>query len=359
MTFARVPAALLVTAVAGLTAGCGVTVENLPLPRPGIGSDGYTVHAVFDNALNLPASAHVKVGGADVGEVSAISTRDFLADVEMSIRGDVRLPANVTAELRQATPLGDVYVAITLPPRAADQQQLLDGGTIAQQNTSAGASVEDLLLSVATLVNGGALNRIANITTELDSMVAGRGPVLSHLITEMTDVTAGLNQRSGELDVLLGQMNGVLATFAQRKSELGAVADTVPGMISAIADDNAKIVGLLSKISVTMTALDDFATTSGGDLSALLDSTAALTTSLARMGENFGGTLDALHAVAPQLLSVMRGNAMTFYGTASYLGIGALYDPGSKLPDGTDAAFAGSLLDVLNRVYGRVLGGNR
>ncbi|MET9489787.1 MCE family protein [Nocardia sp. NPDC006630] len=359
-TRTRLLTPVLAAVALGSMTGCGLTVENLPLPRPGVGSDGYTIHAIFGNALNLPASAHVKIGGSDVGEVTAISTRNFLADVRMSIRGDVRLPVNATAELRQATPLGDVFVAITLPPRAPDQQLLHPGDTIGQQNTSAGASVEDLLLSVATLVNGGALNRIANVATELNSMVAGRGPVLSHLITEMTAVTTALNQRSDQFDGLLGQMNGVLAQFEQRRAELGAAADTVPGMIGAIADDNKKIGDLLGKIAVTSAALDDFAKTSTSDLSALLDSTERLTSSLARMGDNFAGTLDALHEVTPKLLSTLRGNTMAFYGTATYLGIGALYDPGSKVPDGTDAnAFTGSLLDVLQRVYARVTGGQR
>ncbi|WP_458691019.1 MCE family protein [Nocardia tengchongensis] len=359
MTFARLRL-LSIVGVIGVTAGCGVTVESLPLPRPGVGDNSYALHAIFANALNLPASAHVKIGGSDVGEVTAISTHDYIADVEMSIRGDIELPSDATAELRQATPLGDVFVAITLPARTAGQTLLRAGDTIPQRNTSAGASVEDLLLSVATLVNGGALNRIAAIATELDSMVSGRGPLLSHLITEMTDATTAVNQRSDQLDGLLVQMNGVLGQFNQRKTELGAVAETVPAMISAIAADNKTIGELLGKISVTSGALGDFATHSGADLSALLDSTTALTTSLARMGDDFAGTLDALHAAAPQLLSTMRGNAIAVYGTAANLGIGALTDPGSKLPDGSDLnAFAGSLLDVLQRVYARVTGGQR
>lgn len=357
---ARLRTSMTVLAAVLLTAGCGVTVESLPLPRPGIGDDSYRLHAVFTNVLNLPAAAHVKINGSDVGEVTAITTRDFLAEVEMSIRGDIELPSTATAELRQATPLGDVFVAITLPPRTADQQLLRPGDTIGQQNTSAGASVEDLLLSVATLVNGGALHRIAAIATELDAMVAGRAPMLAHLITEMTAATTAVNQRSEQLDGLLVRMNSVLGQFNQRRTELGAVADTVPAMIDAIAADNAAIGDLLAKISVTSAALGDFATNSTTDLRALLDSTTALTTSLAGMGDNFTETLDALHTVTPRLMTTMRGNAMAFYGTADYLGIGALTDPGSTLPDGSDAhALAGSLLDVLQRVYARVTGGLR
>ena len=40
-------------------------LASLPLPAPGVGSGGYAVTAVFANALNLPANAKVKLGGAE------------------------------------------------------------------------------------------------------------------------------------------------------------------------------------------------------------------------------------------------------------------------------------------------------
>ena len=44
-------------------------LASLPLPAPGVGSGGYTLTAVFSNALNLPANAKVKLAGADVGQL--------------------------------------------------------------------------------------------------------------------------------------------------------------------------------------------------------------------------------------------------------------------------------------------------
>ena len=62
--------AALATAVCLTVSGCASEgLASLPLPAPGAGSGGYTLTAVFSNALNLPANAKVKLAGADVGQL--------------------------------------------------------------------------------------------------------------------------------------------------------------------------------------------------------------------------------------------------------------------------------------------------
>ena len=86
---------------------------------PGTGSGGYTLTAVFSNALNLPMNAKVKLAGADVGQLESMVARNYTAVTTLRIRDGVRLPRGSTAELRTATPLGDVFVALK-PPAAGD-----------------------------------------------------------------------------------------------------------------------------------------------------------------------------------------------------------------------------------------------
>uniref|UniRef100_UPI001C2412B5 MlaD family protein n=1 Tax=Nocardia noduli TaxID=2815722 RepID=UPI001C2412B5 len=90
--------------------GCSASLDRLPLPSPGLNSSAYTLTATFSNALNLPAKAKVKLNGADVGQVESMTARDYTAVVTMRIRDGIRLPVGTTAELRSATPLGDVFV---------------------------------------------------------------------------------------------------------------------------------------------------------------------------------------------------------------------------------------------------------
>ncbi|WP_280248308.1 MCE family protein [Nocardia abscessus] len=348
-------ASVLVAALSTAT-GCTMTVANLPMPKPGIGAPGYPIRAAFRDALNLPDHAHVKIGGTDIGVVTAISTTNFIAEVEMLIREDIRLPRGTTAELRQATPLGDIFVAMTLPRAAPDGANLRAGDVIGTEHTAAAASVEQLMMSVSMLINGGGINQAAKITSEMDSMFAGRAPQLAHLLSELTSVIAALNQRTGDIDNVLAGLNVLTGELARRKAELGDAADTFPGLLALLAENNQSIVDLLDKVSVTMTALGDFTETTGPQAVGLFDSIQRLMAGFTQMGDDLGGTLDGLHTLYPSLMASLDGPALAVAATVSYLSVGALTDPsGSRLPEVGDVpAFIGSLAQVIEKVIGRV-----
>ncbi|MFE3543741.1 MCE family protein [Nocardia sp. NPDC059177] len=353
--------AAALTLAACTVAGCTMTVDSVPLPAPGIDGPTYTVRALFDNALNLPDRAHVKTGGIDIGVVTGLDTTDFVAAVDLRIRADVRLPRGTRAELRQPTPLGDIYVAIVLPEQPPGTPMLADGDVIGREHTSAGASVEELMMSLSLLLNGGALSQVARITSEANSMFAGRGPQLSHLLTELTATLAALNARTGQIDAVLHGLDALATTLNQRRSELGQVADTFPPLISVLTENNRAITELTTEVSSTLGALGEFTSTSSADFVGLFDSVQALMTGFTEMGDHLAGALDQLHAMNPSLLATTQGTSLAVAATVSYLSVGALTDPnGSRLPDGSDpGAFLGSLAEVLARVLGRIQGGGR
>lgn len=348
-------AAALVAAMSTAT-GCSVTVANLPMPKPGIGAPGYTIRAAFRDALNLPDHAHVKIGGTDIGVVTAISTTNFIAEVDMLIREDIQLPRGTTAELRQATPLGDIFVAMTLPATAPGGENLRAGDVIDTEHTSAAASVEQLMMSVSMLINGGGINQAAKITSELDSMFAGRAPQLAHLLSELTHVIAALNQRTGDIDNVLTGLNVLTGELARRKAELGDAADTFPALLALLAENNQSIVDLLDKVSTTMTALGDFTETTGPQAVSLFDSIQRLMAGFTQMGDDLSGTLNGLHTIYPGLMASLDGPTLAVAATVSYLSVGALTDPsGSRPPElGDVPAFVGSLAQVIEKVIGRV-----
>ncbi|MGY0498599.1 MCE family protein [Nocardia sp. FBN12] len=349
-------AAACAAVVASASTACSLTVRELPMPEPGIGGPGYTLHATFRDALNLPDRAQVKIGGTDIGVVTDISTTSFLADIEMLIREDIQLPRGTTAELRQATPLGDIFVAMTLPTEAEAGAPLRAGETIGIDHTGTAASVEQLMMSISMLINGGGINQAARITSELDSIFAGHAPQLRHLVTEMTDVIGALNQRTGDLDATLHGLQVLTAELAGRKAELGAVADSFPQLIGLVAENNQSIVDLISKVAVTMDALGDFSTSNGPQFVSLFQSVQNLMSGFTRMGDDLTGTLEGLHTLYPSLMASLQGPTLAVAATVSYLDIGALTDPsGSRWPEGGDVpAFIGSLAEVLAKVFGRV-----
>ncbi|GAB0104629.1 MlaD family protein [Nocardia sp. JMUB6875] len=350
---------LAVSATALVGSGCGVTVESLPLPKPGAGGETYTVHAVFDNALNLPDQAKVKIGGSDVGVVTKITTKDFKANVDLAIRKDIELPEGSSAELRQATPLGDVFVAVSKPRTAPGATMIKDGGKLT--DTSAGATVEELLMSISLLFNGGGIANLSKLTSELDSIVGGRGDQLAHVLTQMTSVMTSLNNNSTRIDGTLAGFSALADTIEANHQHLGQVADNLPGMIGAVAENNQALGDLLTKVSTTSAALGDYANTTSDALASLLDNVAQLMNALARTDQSLGPALDALHEIRPKVDASFKGDTLAVAGTLTLLDVGLLTDPAnSKFFDLKDLNdFGGSLIQVLQIIYGRINGGHR
>ncbi|APA94658.1 MCE family protein [Nocardia seriolae] len=358
-TARRAIVALAVSATAVVASGCGATVESLPLPKPGAGGETYTVHAAFDNALNLPDQAKVKIGGSDVGVVTKITTKDFKANVDLAIRKDIELPQGSTAELRQATPLGDVFVAVSIPKAVPGGELIKDGGRL--DKTSAGATVEELLMSISLLFNGGGIANLSKLTAEMDSIVGGRGEQLGHVLTQLTSVMGSLNKNSTRIDGTLAGFSALADTIEANHQQLGQVADNLPGMIGAIAENNQALGDLLTKVSTTSAALGDYANTTSDALASLLDNVAKLMNALARTDQSLGPALDALHEIRPKADASFKGDTLAVAGTLTLLDIGLLTDPAnSKFPDLKDLNdFGGSLIQVLQIIYGRVNGGHR
>ena len=157
-------------------------LASLPLPAPGTGSGGYTLTAIFSNALNLPANAKVKLAGADVGQLESMVARNYTAVTTLHIMDGVRLPKGSTAELRSATPLGDVFIAVKPPsPAKPDAPLLKNGDTIELDATTAAATVESVLSSAAILVNGGAVRNFTSIVNGLGKATGNQGEAFGAL----------------------------------------------------------------------------------------------------------------------------------------------------------------------------------
>lgn len=239
-----------------LLAGCAAGLDSLPLPSPGGSGPRYALTADFSDALNLPAKAKVKLRGADIGEVDTIRARNFTAQVHMRIRSDVPLRVGSTAELRSATLLGDVFVSIK-PNENPDAPLLRDGDTIPREATAAAPTVEDVLDSMAMLVNGGTIRHLVNTVNGAGEAMGGRGEKVGTLLDQTSTLLSKMNTRSGQLDTALRRTSELAATMAARTDTLSqALAAGAPAMaviadnatrIADLADSAARITGQLSK----------------------------------------------------------------------------------------------------------------
>lgn len=258
--------AALAAGLAVLVAGCATGLDSLPMPAPGARGGSYKLTAVFSNALNLPAKAKVKLYGADIGEVGSITARDFNAHVNLRIRSDVPLYSGATAELRSATLLGDVFVQIRPDPhQPPDAAQLHDGDTIGLQSTAAAPTVEELLNSMAMLVNGGTIGYLVKTVNGAGEALGGRGAKVETLLQHTRTLLSRLTARSGQLDGALRRTSELAATMAAQQATLDTSLTAAAPAMAVIADNSTRLADLADRVARITDQLARFPSIQGTD----------------------------------------------------------------------------------------------
>ena len=105
-------------------------------------SAGYPLTARFDHIDGLNPGSDVRIAGVRVGSITAlrIDPKTFLAEVTLSVREDIRLPKDTSAEVTSESFLGGKFLNLT---PGGDPAVLPAGGTITITQSS--ISLEQLL----------------------------------------------------------------------------------------------------------------------------------------------------------------------------------------------------------------------
>jgi phospholipid/cholesterol/gamma-HCH transport system substrate-binding protein len=105
-------------------------------------ASGYALYAKFDHIDGLTVGSDVRIAGVKVGSVTSatIDPQTYMAVVGLTVRDDVKLPKDSSAEITSESLLGGKYVS--LGP-GGDETMLKPGQTITI--TQGSISLEQLL----------------------------------------------------------------------------------------------------------------------------------------------------------------------------------------------------------------------
>ena len=363
---ARAAVALAATACLSASACATEGLASLSLPAPGGGSGGYTLTAVFTNALNLPAMAKVKLAGADVGELVSMEARNYTAVTTLRIRDGVRLPRGSTAELRSATPLGDVFVALKPPATADPGAPLLgDGDRIDLESTTAAATVESVLSSAAILVNGGAVRNFTNIINGLGKATGDQGQAFGALIRKTNHTLGTLNSRSDEISSALTETSRLVDQLEDKNQALGEVMDAAGPATDTLAAHTTEIADLVVQLGDTFEQLRKFPSVAGADTSGR--SVVADVNTIAGAWNDVVLTPDAnlysLNRLMPPFVKATTSNAIAVRASIDRLILGSIPDIGFTGDPGLHGPkrynwhqLVGSLQYTLYRLQERIVG---
>jgi phospholipid/cholesterol/gamma-HCH transport system substrate-binding protein len=286
--------------------------SNLPsmslLPSPsGVDGRTYELGAEFNDVLNLPIGARVKLNGAAIGRVETISTKNYVARLGLQITEDQHLPVGTTAQIRFSTPLGELYVALT-PPSKPGKETLAPGAVIGTGQTGTAPTIEDTFTALSALLNGGSLDQINVLARELGKVLDGNVGPIDSLLRSVDTVVTDLNRRKGSFDQALVSMRSLARQLVKGDAVIAEALEVFPQAIAVVNGQRQQLRELLAGLdelgSVTTRTLQR----SGSALIADVRSAATVVDSLARVRKSLRPTLDQLIRLGGVVSKSVRGD---------------------------------------------------
>lgn len=233
--------AVLLVTTAG---GCGLSLEDVPLPSL-VAGPTYTVTIEFEDALNLPVDAPVKLDGETVGQVTAVQAGEYVAEVEVALSETVELPASSRAEIRLTSPMGTAFVQ--LQPRG--RGPILEAGDVLPvAATGTAPDVTDLLTALSTVVTGGSFEDISTIIHELNVALTGNGGEVRELLGRLDRAVTELNADFPLVDELTRSVDRLAGRLAADLPEITGSLTELTDLVVALDGQRAELVAAMESL---------------------------------------------------------------------------------------------------------------
>lgn len=215
--------------------------------------DAITITAVFRDATGLRSGDDVRVAGVRVGRVTGteVGTGDDkgLAIVTMSVAADQVLHDDVTASIDYLNLMGQRYVALSRPDRAADAGRLGDDARIPLERTRPALDLTAMFNAfepVFDLLQPGDVNLLA---TNIVQVLQGQGPTIQHLLEQTAELTRGLTDREDILARVVDNVTLVLETTDAHRAEITGLVQGLDALTAGLAQDRDRIATSLDGIA--------------------------------------------------------------------------------------------------------------
>lgn len=230
--------------------GCGFRgAASIPLPGgAGHGDDAYEVAVEFEDVLDLVEQSAVKVDDVTVGSVSSVEVDGFTARVVVSIDGDVVLPANTSASLRQTSLLGEKFVSLDAPPADQGRGQLRNGDLIPLDRTERSAEIEEVLGAMSLVLNGGSLEQLQTINREVVAALEGREDRVKSVLRRLDTFVGGLDEQKAQIVRALDSLDRLSARLVDDREIIATALEEIPAGVEVLTAQREELTRVLTSL---------------------------------------------------------------------------------------------------------------
>lgn len=223
-------------------------IDSMALPGgKGTGDDAMKVTVELPDVGTLTANAQVKVDDIAVGTVSEVRVEDWHAVAELSIEPDVVLPANAVAKVGINTLLGSAYVELAAPAKA--EGSLRSGDRITLDRGHAYPSTEQVLSAASLALNGGGLEQLATITTELNKVLGGNDRAVADLLPRLDSFIGTLDGQKGEILAAVRDVARLSQRFAKERGTITSALDEIGPALEVLARNRPSLTAALTALT--------------------------------------------------------------------------------------------------------------
>ena len=234
-------------------------LNSLPLPGAvGRGPDADVYHVELANVITMESNSPVMIDDVVVGSVGPMTVKDWHADVQISVKHNLVIPANVEASIGQTSLLGSMHLELNPPLGQPGVGRLRPGATIPLSRSSTYPSTEQTLSSLALVVNGGGLGQIGEIIHNFSAALAGRGGAVRDLINRFDTFVGTLDQQRDNIVASIQALDQLGGTFAAQHDVLTQALHRLPPALDVLIKERPRLTAALDglrKFSNTATGL--------------------------------------------------------------------------------------------------------
>lgn len=239
----RVRLQLAVFGVVALLAGGSMAFYYLRLPSLLLGVGRYQVTMKLQDAASLYDNANVTYRGTTVGRVTDVRLSDTGVDAELSLQSDIKIPADLDAQVHSQTAVGELFV--DLVPRSGDGAPLKNGDVIPADRTSIPPDINALLRAVNTGVQAIPRDNLKTVIDESYTAFGGLGPELSRLTRGATTLAIDARKNLPALTTLIDEAKPILDTQTDTSDSIQTWAANLAQITNQLQLQDESVQGLL------------------------------------------------------------------------------------------------------------------
>jgi len=215
------------------------------LPNMLFGAGHYRVTLQLPQTGGLYERGNVTYRGVQVGRVESVDLTNNGVAATLSLKSDVKIPADLDAQVHSQSAVGEQYVELI--PRSGDGPALEDGSVIPLDRDSIPTDVNTLLEATNRGLDAIPRDNLKTAVDESYLAVGGLGPDLSRLVKGSTALAIDARSNLDPLTALIDQSKPILDTQTDTGDSIRAWASNLATVTGELQANDESVRGVLAK----------------------------------------------------------------------------------------------------------------